>query len=264
MCVFSCRRNGCQCWGIGGEDRAKGAGWTNLAAPKARADDAKGGESKRRRCGSRGAKPVGRRDWEPRGWTEGPGARAARKRVRPSTASASPRGDRAHAFLAGSQKSAGARLALERIALSLSRSLRPPLSTRLFLRVRRDLALVWVLVRVVSRAAPAAAALSSLPRAPRREPIARNDRASSRRAEPKRVFREHWLLFARAPLCWIQESRDIDLPFASTILEFWIPGTALHRKTEGRREDAMQLCFLQSNSLIFELTVLRNLQISNF
>lgn len=126
VCVFSCRRNGCQCWGIGGEDRAKGAGWTNLAAPKARADDAKGGESKRRRCGSRGAKPVGRRGWEPRGWTEGPGARAARKRVRPSTASASPRGDRAHAFLAGSQKSAGARLALERIAPSLSRSLRPP------------------------------------------------------------------------------------------------------------------------------------------
>lgn len=174
MCVFSCRRNERQCWGIGGEDRAKGAGWTNLAAPKARADDAKGGESKRRRCGSRGAKPVGRRGWEPRGWTEGPGARAARKRVRPSTASASPRGDRAHAFLAGSQKSAGARLALERIAPSLSRSLRrpppPAFSTRLFLRVRRDLALVWVLVRVVSRAAPPAAALSCLPRraAPRR------------------------------------------------------------------------------------------------
>lgn len=160
MCVLSCRRNGRQCWGIGGEDRAKGAGWTNLAAPKARADDAKGGESDRRRCGSRGAKPVGRRGWKPRGWTEGPGARSARKRVRPSTASASPRGDRAHAFLAGSQKSAGARLALERITLSLSRSLSvsPFPSRALPSRPLRDLALVWALVRVVSRAAPPAAA----------------------------------------------------------------------------------------------------------
>lgn len=32
----------------------------------------------------------------------------------------------------------------------------------------------------------------------------------------------------------MQESQDIDLPFAGAILEFWIPGTALHRKTEGR------------------------------
>jgi len=176
VCVSEERANGCQCWGIGGEDRAKGAGWTNLAAPKVRADDAKGGESDRRRCGSREVKLVGPAgaawDWESRGWTEGPGARAARKRVRPSTASASPRGDRAHAFLAGSQKSAGARLALERIIPSLSRFSpvlpSPPLpllSTRLFLRARRDLALVRGprKGRVKGRIAGAAAAAATFP-----------------------------------------------------------------------------------------------------
>jgi len=207
VCVSEERANGCQCWGIGGEDRAKGAGWTNLAAPKVRADDAKGGESDRRRCGSREVKLVGPAgaawDWESRGWTEGPGARAARKRVRPSTASASPRGDRAHAFLAGSQKSAGARLALERIIPSLSRFSpvlpSPPLpllSTRLFLRARRDLALVRGprKGRVKGRIAGAAAAAATFPSLYRAAHCAAPSRLREtigQRAETKRVFRGH-------------------------------------------------------------------------
>jgi len=149
VCASWRRSSGCRCRGIGREDRTKGVGWTSLAAPKDRAADAKGGESDRRRCGSRGAKPVGRCGWESQGWTKGPGARAVRKRVRPSAASASPRGDRAHAFLAGSQESAGARLALGCLSLAA-----PLLAgTRLFLRVHRDLAPDQTLGRVMSRAA---------------------------------------------------------------------------------------------------------------
>lgn len=61
-------------------------------------------------------------------------ARASRKRVRPSAATASPRGDRAHAFLAGSQESAGARLALG----CLSSPLRLPFSHLRFSRSARS------------------------------------------------------------------------------------------------------------------------------
>lgn len=208
--------------------------------------------------------------WESRGWTEGPGARAARKRVRPSTASASPRGDRAHAFLAGSQKSAGARLALERITPSLSQFSLPPfsspfplLSIRLFLRVRRDLTLVRGprKGRVKGRTAGAAAAADSLLLTAQRTAPSRSRETIGQRAETKRVFRGHWLLFVHTPLCRMHESQDIDLPFASTILEFWIPGTTLHRKTEGRSMGERGAgVFFRSNKP-FWLTNLRNLWI---
>ncbi|KAK9303171.1 hypothetical protein QLX08_004963 [Tetragonisca angustula] len=67
-----------------------------------------GGQRSRGWVGDRWSHEVGRKGQ----------AHASRKRVRPSLASASPRGDRAHAFSAGSQHVDGARLALEALRSS--------------------------------------------------------------------------------------------------------------------------------------------------
>lgn len=119
MCLYPRRSNGCRCrWGIGGEDRIgrREAGWTSLARLRRRA---KGGEERSavvRTFSRRGDDPVGRPDGK--GRAREPFEKGCDLR----RLSASPRGDRAHAFLAGSQKSAGARLALG----CLSASFPPP------------------------------------------------------------------------------------------------------------------------------------------
>lgn len=148
-------------------------------------------------------------------------------------------------------------------SVSLPFSSSPPLSTRLFLRARRDLALVWALVRVVSRAAPPARLLSPPYRA-------RHAENRSRETIERRVGERSLNEFSDTTDCCSLALRFVGYksleistclsPTRSSNFGFLVL-RYIERPKGVVRENAMQLCFFQSNSLIFQLTILR---ISNF